>query len=725
MSKVSVFYSFPKKGTPHVSDELIPLMDFLNQVKYGTWKEPIEALRSEPDPEKRKWLKRNLPSVTISGVFGERNEANLLEHSGFICIDVDHFDDKKPFLEDPYTFSLMKSASGGGLAVIVKVDPEKHKESFKWLQNYYFKTYGIVVDPAPQNVASLRFVSFDDEIHINEKSRKSKVLSIKEKKRKSLPVVIPTDKVGDYVREVVQKGHDIAPDYVSYRDLGFSLANGFGEQGRDYFNALCQVSPKYNSRQANKQFDECLKDRKTGITVGTFYWMLKDAGINITTENKRIVSIVTMGKEAKRTPEAVVAQLVELHDVNEGQAKDLVTEVFSRNDIDISKAIDTPAELIHSVMKWLEMNHPMKKNEITSMIEDGNDLLTKERTNYIYLRARMFFNSKEITKDILESIVFSEFTEVYNPIKSYIESNRTRNSEGNIDKIIKSIRSDNPMKEVLVRKWLISIISAYKYNPVRLVLSLIGPQYCGKTEWFRRLLPAGLQTYYGESKLDAGKDDELLMCQKLILIDDEMGGKNKQDEKTFKELTSKRIFSLRAPYERSNQDYKRLAILGGTSNDDAILNDPTGNTRILPIKISSIDHELYNSVDKDELFMELVRAFEDNEECSLTIEEMEQLNAMSEQFEQLPFERQLIEKVFEHPDTYSSQANTDFLNAVEIKEIIEYESNQKITNIRLFQAECSRFFGANKQRTLSGGIRKRGYVVKKKQKNGPMDDLPF
>ena len=37
----------------------------------------------------------------------------------------------------------------------------------------------------------------------------------------------------------------------------------------------------------------------------------------------------------------------------------------------------------------------------------------------------------------------------------------------------------------------------------------------GKTEFFRRLLPAKLKPFYSESKLDRDKDDEILMCQKL------------------------------------------------------------------------------------------------------------------------------------------------------------------------------------------------------------------
>ena len=85
--------------------------------------------------------------------------------------------------------------------------------------------------------------------------------------------------------------------------------------------------------------------------------------------------------------------------------------------------------------------------------------------------------------------------------------------------------------------------------------------------------------------MDAGKDDDLLMTQKLIVMNDEMGGKSKQDEKRFKELTSKAIFSLRAPYARNNEDFKRLAVLCGTSNDKEVINDPTGNTRILPVEV--------------------------------------------------------------------------------------------------------------------------------------------
>ena len=54
-------------------------------------------------------------------------------------------------------------------------------------------------------------------------------------------------------------------------------------------------------------------------------------------------------------------------------------------------------------------------------------------------------------------------------------------------------------------------------------------QGTGKTHFFRYLLPNKLQNLYAESKMDNGKDDEILMTKKWIIVDDEMGGKSKEN----------------------------------------------------------------------------------------------------------------------------------------------------------------------------------------------------
>jgi len=709
MGNISLFKSLPDKGKPHISSERLTVESFLNLVKYGKWKSIIEKIRIEEDKDKRSWLKRSLPSVTISGTFGERKEELLMEHSGFICIDIDYFNDKTELINDPYTYAVMKSSSGAGLAVLVKINPAKHKESFKWLQNYYYVSFGIKIDSAPQNVASLRFVSFDPELHLNTKSKLSKTLVDKPKKTPSLPIVVPGDTVGEMIMECVNLGHNIAYDYDSYMKLGFAIADGFGESGRGWFYSLCSVSEKYDSRHAEKQYNISLKGNKHGITVGTLYWMLKQVGIHPPEVNQKAIQIATMGKRSGRSAEAVKVQLQEMNGVDPERASELVNEVFKRNDIDISREVSTPEQVIQSISEWMKQNHPMKINSITRMIEENGNEVKRERINSIYLRARMFFNSKEITKDICESYIFSDFIHTYNPISEYIERNMHRRSSGNIDLLCKSIRSETGMKSVFIRKWILSLIAAYNGYPVRSVLAFTGGQNSGKTEWFRRLLPKGLKKYYAESKLDAGKDDDILMCQKLIVMDDEMGGKSKQDEKRFKELTSKDIFSLRAPYGRSNEDFKRLAVLCGTSNDGEIINDPTGNTRILPVEVLSIDHELYNSIDKDELFMEAYRAYESGEMWQLSKDELAELDVIGNEFQTVSPERELILKFFSVP---APGRYSEWMTTTEIKDILETNSTQKIMGTKKLGAELKRIFGKSVGKKVEGVTLYRYEVVR-------------
>lgn len=709
MSKISIFRSFPQKGKPHTSDEPIELIDFLNSIKYGKWKDQVEEIRTQSDKATRDRLKTKLPSVTVSGTFVERKEENLIEHSGFICMDIDYFTDKSSLLNDPYTYALFKSASGGGLAVISKVNPDKHKESFKWLRNYYYQSFGIPVDPAPSNPASLRFASFDPELYLNEKSKVAKTMVDKPRKVHSIPIVLSGDTVGEMIGECVNLGNNIAPDYDSYYKLAFALADGFGENGRQWFHSLCSVSEKYDSRHADKQYNIALKGNKQGITVGTLYHMLKLVGIHFPAVDNKPVQIAAMAKKSGRDKEAVKHQLTEINGLDALQAEKLVDEVFKRDDISIKAAASDTDELIQAFFEWMQQNHPMRVNSITRIIEENGNEVKRERINSIYLRARMFFNTKDITKDLCESYIFSDFIKEYNPITEYIEKNLHRKSSGNIATLAKTIRSTTPMKEIFVRKWLISLIAAYNGYPVRSVLALVGGQNSGKTEWFRRLLPKGLKKYYAESKLDAGKDDDILMCQKLIVMDDEMGGKSKQDEKRFKELTSKSVFSLRAPYARSNEDFKRLAVLCGTSNDPEVINDPTGNTRILPIEVLSLDHELYNSIDKDELFMEAYRAYEAGEEWELNKEEMTALNLMSQDFESIPFERELIYKFFSPPEPGKF---SEWLAPSEIKDIIETNTKQKIVNMKRFGIELKAYFGAPKSKRINGKPMYRYEVVR-------------
>jgi len=680
--------------------------EFLERVKTGYWKEQVELVRSEESKDRRKVIKETLPAVTIGGVFSKRSQDNLENHSGFICIDVDDYTDRTKINSDEYTYASLLSVSGTGFAVICKIDPSKHKESYNFLSEHYFKTYGIVVDEAPKNVASARFVSYDPYLYLNIKSKKSKNKVEKKKQVPNLSILVPKSDICDLVNQV---NKSVVDEYSDYLALSFSIACGFGESGREYFYKICSFSEKFNFEQSKKQYDIALKRNGTGVTVGTFYYFLKQGGVDLSSYSaNKAISNVKLAKRMNTPKKEIVRELSKEKNIDEEQALEIVEEVYSRNDLDIRN--DSGAEnMIVNVSNYILKKYKIRKNIITRKYEwDGVPMYDKE-FNTVFLDCRMIFDDKSITFDIVNRIIQSTAIPEYNPFFEYIEANKFRTSTGNIEKLCRTIESNTAIKDRFIRKWLLSIIACIYGHPVRSVLALTGGQNTGKTEWFRRLLPSALQPYYSESNLDRGKDDELLMSEKLIVMDDEMGGKSKSDEKKFKELTSKNYFSLRAAYGRYNEDYKRLALLCGTSNDHQLINDSTGNTRILPIDVNYINHDLYNSIDKDELFIELHRAYSNGEIYQLEVTELEILNEVGKQFESIPFERELINKFFSIP-----KEDGEWLTATEIKDLIETHSRQRILSMKKLGSELKQIFGNPrfKDRTNKYYIQRKAEIIK-------------
>lgn len=137
----------------------------------------IESIRREPNKSKRDKMKSLLPAITPSGVFSRRSESGLIQHSGFIQFDVDKIAQKdiekykRLIASFPYTYYCGLSVSGRGLWGLFKIkQPHLHKKHFAAMQ-MCFKDKGIVIDPAPSNVASLRGYSYDENAYFNYNAR--------------------------------------------------------------------------------------------------------------------------------------------------------------------------------------------------------------------------------------------------------------------------------------------------------------------------------------------------------------------------------------------------------------------------------------------------------------------------------------------------------------------------------------------------------------------------
>lgn len=82
-------------------------------------------------------------------------------------------------------------------------------------------------------------------------------------------------------KEIENRAIDIAPDYQSWRDLGFALADALGENGREYFHRLSRFYPNYSYEETDKQYTAYLNAHGHGITSKTIFHLAKQAGITI------------------------------------------------------------------------------------------------------------------------------------------------------------------------------------------------------------------------------------------------------------------------------------------------------------------------------------------------------------------------------------------------------------------------------------------------------------
>jgi hypothetical protein len=158
----------------------VPSMDtsiynFYNNVVQGDYREEVEAIHNESDPEQVKKLKMSLPAATISGTFSERKADKLIRHSGRISIDIDAKENTNIDMKDlrdslgtwkEIEFSALSASGNGVFCVILISQPAKHIQHFKQLEKD-FRTLGINIDRACKDVSRLRFMTWDPEAVYN------------------------------------------------------------------------------------------------------------------------------------------------------------------------------------------------------------------------------------------------------------------------------------------------------------------------------------------------------------------------------------------------------------------------------------------------------------------------------------------------------------------------------------------------------------------------------
>jgi hypothetical protein len=132
-----------------------------------------EKLRSIRDEKERADYKKKFPYVTFSGTFRKRSNEELINHSGYICVDLDQVGDAlqimviKGQVLKSFTPALMFiSPSGNGLKIVYKIDISQatHTEYFSALKHYFKSEINIDVDPSGKDVSRACFICYYPDV---------------------------------------------------------------------------------------------------------------------------------------------------------------------------------------------------------------------------------------------------------------------------------------------------------------------------------------------------------------------------------------------------------------------------------------------------------------------------------------------------------------------------------------------------------------------------------
>jgi hypothetical protein len=683
MSRVTLFSSVREVENPVVMD----LTTYLEKIRDGEWQDLVIQCRLIKDAKERNEFKRTkMPTVSMSGIFARRDDSSLITHSGYIAIDLDHVDNinhvRNELVKDVFVHSVFMSTSGDGLRVLFKIKSNKHLESFRGIQEHLFERYELNCDSNGSNVSKPYIVSWDPAMYYDFSG--VKIIFAYFPKETTIKQIVdfahtPKD-FEDVLKQVVEKKVNICEEYQDWLKVAFAFCDEFGESGRQYFHEVSRASTKYNARATDKQYNYCLRRGKSGIEISTFYYLAKLAGVDIVSETTRIIVRTTKnGKKAGLNKQQIVDNLLKFQGIS--NADKVVEQVLAKKDEWVDD--QDSKSILQQLEMFISANYSLRMNEVTGYLENGKIQQQPSELNSIFIAAKKLIPALDY--QLMIRLLKSDFIPVFNPFFEFfgsdgvavdlpehtLEDTRVWNSP-HIQALANCIINDTQTYTFFfLRKWMVGVISAMHKQHCPLLLALLGAQETGKTEFFRRLLPKELKVYYAESKLDKETDDELLMCENIIIMDDELSGKSKKDTLKLNAICSKQHFSLRRPYGDHNEKILRLAVLCGTSNYLEIIVDPTGNRRIIAIHVHDIDRVAYNKVNKRDLWVEAYNLYKAGFDWRIGRKEIPYLNKDKEKFETTVKERELIQKYFE-PGEDDSLTTSDI--------IVEIE---RITNQRL------------------------------------------
>lgn len=280
-------------------------------------------------------------------------------------------------------------------------------------------------------------------------------------------------------------------------------------------------------------------------------------------------------------------------------------------------------------------------------------------------------------------------------------------------------REDFPsdLKEVLVRKWLLSIVAAAFLNRnfrARGVLTLQGAQGLGKSSWVASLV-SDPDVRDRIVKLDHhldphDKDSVLTAISHLIVEIGELDSSFRKDVARLKGFITRDFDKIRRPYARAASEYPRRTVFAATVNDSNFLIDDTGNSRFWTLPLVAINYD--HGIDMQQVFAQLKVELDAGAQWWLTHDEEAQLAACNLDHRTIsPIREAIIDLLnLERAEPFVEEVmgTNDVLRAIGIDQPRNGQNKEAAAILRELLGEPKKICGYMRWRVP---LRKQGYQI--------------
>lgn len=635
----------------------------------------IRQLSSAGETEGANRLKGTLPGCTPAGTFlGRRKAECISEYASRIVLDVDgvkpeQFDEICRKIEADKHTHVRYASPKRGVKIIVCGEPlvmddaagltqqektavinEYHLRLFRSLVPYYEALIGVKIDTSGSDLPRITYLCHDPEAYYNPDS----VL---------FPLSASAPEAGAHSgkrgKGARRTGKPRTGDFPAERNKGKSeLTKKSCSMLFRVLEMQLQRSKSYEPGNRNNfLFTLACKCNEAGIPEDALFNLMANSYDDIATQELESIIGSAYGNTENHGIHPLTRQAIRV----------LFAQCY------LKERYEFRFNEVKGILEYC----PNKPDAVFEAVDD------RIRNS---LWVELAEHGSECSAEQLYSILNSDFSPSYNPLKEYFLNLPAWNGKDNIRAFASQVRTTRQDHWFYCfEKWICAMVAAVVKPNVQnhTVVILEGPQSQGKTTFVRSILPPVLRDYYCEDRINTeSKDDMIKVFQSLLINTEEIEAMNGRELNQYKALITRATMNIRLPYDRIMQVRKRMASFIATTNNHDILTDRTGNRRYLCFEALSFDND--SAVDYEQLYAHVMHKLMLEEfRYWFTREESVKVNKHNQSFMQQTIAEEFIATNIRKPLTGDK---TSYITASQIAELIKTRtglilSNQEKVNI--------------------------------------------